>query len=390
MMNVKISEIFGPVNASDSEMDLVAYSTDASRIQGVAKMVVHPTKCDQVQKFMQYARRSGMNIVPRGAGTGVVGGAVPQGSVVLDMSKMNRVLEIGEDYVVVEAGAVFSDVNDVLKERGLHIPMDSEVNMSSTIGGMLATNAVGWRIMEHGRIGDWVEEVDVVDGTGHYAKFKAEEAGDFCGTEGIAGVIVRAKLRVLHIVSGRSLSVLSFNTITAMMERVNELKKDGNVKMIVYLDDSCSELVGLGSSIHLFVERVLLEGETDDGVDSAEAFAMLDSLDGKLKSAKRVLREDTMVPSSELPKFLNWLRKYNIPSYGNVDVGLVHPYFAEHSDYEIGELYKTVKSVNGSVGWEHGLGLLKRGHASPDRARKLEILKRHYDPSDLMNRGKVL
>ncbi|MFH0752783.1 MAG: FAD-binding oxidoreductase [archaeon] len=389
-MNPKIAEIFGPVNAADSDRDLLAYSTDASRISGEAKMVLHPTRMEQIQKFVQYARRSGMNIVPRGAGTGIVGGAVPQGSIVLDMSKMSRILELREDYVVVEAGVIFSDVNDILKDRDLHIPVDSEINRGRTVGGMLATNAVGLRIMEHGRIEDWVEEVEIVDGTGHHVKLKRDEAKNFCGTEGIAGVIVRAKLRVLPVDKERSLSILSFNTITAMMEKVDELKQDSNVKMILYLDDTCSELLDLGSSIHLFVEYASGEGEITNGSEIAEAIGMVESLDGKLKASRRIIREDPRVPSSELPKFLNWLRKYNIPNYGNVDVGLIHPYFLEGSSYEISELYKVVKSIHGSVGWEHGLGLLKRDHASPERKRKLEILKKHYDPSGIMNKGKVL
>lgn len=389
-MNVKIKEIFGPLNASESENDRLAYSTDASRMPGEALMVVHPVSKEQVYKFVQYARRGRMDIVPRGAGTGIVGGAVPQGSVVMDMSKMNRVLEVGDGYVKLEAGAIFSEVNELLAERGVHIPLVSEVNSKRTIGGMIATNAVGLRVLEHGRMEDWVEEVEMVDGTGRMAKLLRDEAKSVCGTEGTVGVIVGAKIRTLPLLAGRSLSVLEFNTITAMLEKIEELKSNGHVKMMIYLDEICSGVAGLEPNIHLFVEYDNDEGSIKNDSEVESAISIVDSLDGLMKANKKIVREDPKVPLNELGKFLNWLRKYNIPAYANVDVGLVHPYFPENAGYEISELYKVVKSVNGSVGWEHGLGLLKKGHADPDRRRRAEVLKQHYDPTNLMNRGKMI
>lgn len=390
-MNPKIAEIFGPVNVSESELDLLAYSTDASRIKGSAKLVVNPAGKDQVHKFVQYAKRSGMHLVPRGAGTGIVGGAVPQGDVVVDMSKMNKVLAVGEDYVVVEAGVIFSNLNRALEKRGRCIPFGSEVNDYGTVGGMIATNAVGLRVMEHGRMEDWVEEVEVIDGTGRCARVSKEEAKHFCGSEGTLGIILSAKLRTLPVPGGRSLSVLSFNTITSMMGAVEQLKQNEHVKMIFYLDDACSSLLGLESSTHLFVEYDNAEeGQMNDASEMESAISLLNSLDGKLKESKKVIREDPRIPHSELAKFLNWLRKYNIPAFGNIDIGLIHPYFSDNSGYELAELYKVVKSVHGSVGWEHGLGLLKKEHASPERKRKAEVLKQHYDPSNFMNRGKLL
>lgn len=389
-MNPKVAEIFGQAGASDSEIDLLAYSTDASRVKGSAKLVVNPSSKEQVQKFVQYAKRSGMHIVPRGAGTGIVGGSVPQDDVVLDMSKMNKLLSLGEEYIVVEAGAVFADVNRFLSRKDRFVPLDSEINNHRTVGGMIATNAIGLRVMEHGRMEDWVEEVEVVDGTGHCARLTKEEARHFCGSEGTLGIILSAKLKTLPLPQVRSLSILEFNTITSMMESVEQLKQNEHVKMVMYLDDACSSLVGLESGMHLFVEYDNEEGQLNNASEVESAISLINSLDGKLKERKRLVREDPRIPHSELAKFLNWLRKYNIPSYGNIDIGLIHPYFADNSSYELAELYKIVKSVHGSVGWEHGLGLLKKEHASPERKRKAEVLKQNYDPQNFMNRGKLL
>ncbi len=389
-MNVKVSEIFGPVNASESETDMIVYSTDASRVPGEAKMVVHPVSSDQVQKFIQYARRGKMDIVPRGAGTGIAGGAVPKGSVVMDMSKMNRVLELGENFVKVEAGVILSELNRALKAKGVYVPIVPEANANRTIGGMVATNAAGLRIMEHGRMEDWADELAVVDGTGHYSKLAGEEARSFCGTEGIAGVVVSAKLRTLPVEAQKSMTILSFNTLTTMMEQVEELQKNEHVKMILYVDDLCSSFLELEPKMHLFIEYDNDEGNLKNAFEVDSAIGMIESLDGILHLNKRVVREDPMVPRQELAKFLNWLRKYNIPSYGHIDVGVIHPYFAENSDYERSELYKVVRSVQGSVGWEHGIGLLKKDFLSPERRKRLEVLKRNYDPDNLMNMGKVL
>ncbi len=168
------------------------------------------------------------------------------------------------------------------------------------------------------------------------------------------------------------------------------MRSNEHVKMMMYIDDMCSGMLGFEPVVHMFVEYDNDEGSITNDVEVASAISLIDSLDGLLKVNKKILREDSKVPVNEIGKFLNWLRKYNIPAYANIDVGLVHPYFAENASYEISELYKVVKSINGSVGWEHGLGLLKKEHASPDRKRRAEVLKQHYDPSNMMNRGKVL
>ena len=139
-----------------------SYRSDASRLKGEVLGVVHPKSVEEARDVVLKNSR----VVIRGAGTGLAGGCVAQGDVVLDLSKMVRISKFDKERrtVEVEAGVVLDDLQDFVKDKGLEFSVKPSSHEVATIGGMIATDAVGSRAVKYGKTSRWVKWVDVVDG----------------------------------------------------------------------------------------------------------------------------------------------------------------------------------------------------------------------------------
>ena len=125
--------VVGKENVSEEEVDRLAYSTDASQFKGNTKLVVWPRSAAEVHKIILFAKRNKTRLVIRGAGSGLVGGCVPESEVVVDLSRLNRILKINEyeRSFIVESGVVLNDLNSSLKKLKLffHYNLDSTLFM---------------------------------------------------------------------------------------------------------------------------------------------------------------------------------------------------------------------------------------------------------------------
>lgn len=373
----------GSENVSQKEVDRIAYSSDASRIRGKADTIVWPKTLEDIRHIIAYAKRHKLNIVPRGAGTGLVGGAVPQNSVVVDLCKMNKFVIQGET-AIVEPGVVLDDLNSA---SSLVLPVEPGSHAVCTIGGMIATNAAGMRAFKYGKMLDWVEELQVIDGTGKLLKIKGDKIKNFCGLEGITGIIVRAKIKLTKLPRQRSISVLNFETITPLVERFNELKKD-NVLALEYVDKFCSNLIGLGDANHLIVEYEGDEGSIK-GEEAKEIWKMRSNLYPAVASKGYDIVEDPQVPLESIDKFLYWLQKNDIPTYGHIGIGIMHPHFKKGSQL-VEEMFMVVEKLKGGVSGEHGIGLLKKPYLKGEEVENIKKIKEVYDPNNILNGGKVI
>jgi len=173
---------------------LKVYESDASRIKGNALRVVHPKNTEEVCDFIL----DNDNIVIRGGGTGMSGGSVPLDEVVLDLSKLTIISNFDEKQktVEVEAGVILDDLQYYLKGSGLNFPVNPSSHSVATIGGMIATNAVGSQGFMYGKTSMWVKWVEVVNYKGEVEKKGITELSDYVGMEGITGVIIRACLKI--------------------------------------------------------------------------------------------------------------------------------------------------------------------------------------------------
>lgn len=373
----------GSENVSQKEADKVCYSSDASMVRGKVNTIVWPKTIEDIRQTISYVKRHKLNLVARGAGTGLAGGAVPQDSVVMDLCRMDK-FEIKDDIAIVQPGVVLDDLNSA---SDFTLPVEPGSHAVATIGGMIATNAAGMRAFKYGKMIDWVEELQVLDGSGKLLKVKGDKIKNFCGLEGCTGIVVQAKLKLTKLPSLRTISVLKFDTITDMIDRLKELKQQ-NVLALEYVDKFSSNLIEFGDAFHLIVEYDGDEGHIKGG-DMADVWKARDSLYPSVASKGFIRVEDPLIPPDAIGKFLYWTHKNNIPTFGHIGIGIVHPHFKKDSKL-IEDMFITVKKLHGDVSGEHGIGLLKKPYLDEKQVEEIKNLKEVYDPNNILNRGKLI
>ena len=206
----KLSELL-PGKTSTSPEDILCYGFDASGLEALPSAVVWPQDVDDVIKVIKYANTKGIPVIPRGAGTGMTGGAVPsQGAIILSMEKMNRIIEIDEKNlnVLVEPGVINGKLQRELQRHRLFYPPDPASMNFCTIGGNVAENAGGARAVKYGVTKDYVLGLEAVLPDGRLINTGVKTAkgvvgydltGLLVGSEGTLAVITKIRLKVLPL-----------------------------------------------------------------------------------------------------------------------------------------------------------------------------------------------
>jgi FAD/FMN-containing dehydrogenase len=312
-----------------------------------------------------------MGMVIRGGGTGLRGGCIPNDAVVLDMSRMNKVLEVSRDYVRVEPGVVLSDLNYFLKKSGKHFPVVPISQDACTIGGMIATNAVGKREVKYGKTGNWIMEVEIIDGEGRYRK---AELGDVVGKEGTSGVIISAKLRIIDLTKKRGFSIKRFDDINEIIFRMNEIKE---ASAVWFISRKAAELSGLEDGNYLIIE-------TENGNEEEDKLEIIEHVYSSLVSRNHNAVEDFKFSQQNLARALAWFEERNIPVIGPVMSGVIHPFVQDKK--AVKELYDVVEQLGGDVIGVYGVGMLKKSYLKSESAVDMRQLKMKYGSDDIINR----
>jgi len=364
----------GEEYVSEEDASKMIYSSDASQIEGKTVLVVRPGDAKEVHQIILFVKRNHANIVIRGGGTGLVGGAVPENSVVLDLSRMNKILVHGIDFVIVEPGVILGDLNDILGDK--MFPVIPASYKSCTIGGMIATNAVGTRAVKYGKTGNWVREVEIIDGDGRSRKANLD---DVIGKEGVTGVIVSAKLRIINKPKKRKVEMFKLDYLQEIMFKLREFE---DVSAVEFINKKAAIISGLEEKYYLIVEK---EDEEEGG---SEYWKIREDLYPKLASSGYPIIEDPKIDLANMEKFLKWLDENDIPSFGHISMGIIHPCFENENKLE--ELYDMVSDLGGAVSGEHGIGIKKKRFASKEFKENIKKLKIKYDRDSVFNRGKLI
>ncbi|GGI47891.1 glycolate oxidase [Agromyces flavus] len=404
--------------------ELAAVREDRSgwRSPHPALAVVHAASVEDVQAVMRIASSTGTPVVPRGAGTGLAGGAISSdGSIVLDLARMDRILEISEvdQLAVVEAGVLNGDLDRAARERGLWFAPDPASRAISSIGGNIATNAGGLLCAKYGVTRESVLGLAAVlaDGTllrtGHRT-VKGVTGYDLTalltGSEGTLAIIVEATVRLLPLVVGETHTVAAaFPDVEAAGVAVGGVAGARIRPALLELIDpvglarvtehlGAAALVGTPLADFAPGETFLLaQCDAGDAAADAEAIAHVfeaaggrvvrstDAATGErlldirramhpaLASRGNVLIEDVAVPRSRLPEMFRAIAdigaryEVEIPTLAHAGDGNLHPNFVFEGDEvperiwaAADELFRTGVRLGGTLTGEHGVGLLKR------------------------------
>lgn len=261
----RLEEIFGADRVLTNNTDMITYSYDASFETQLnprkPEVAVIALATEEVSNCVKLANEYKIPIYPRGAATGQTGGAVStKGGIMIDLSKMNQILEIDHRnmQVIIEPGVVQNDLNEALKPYGLRFPPDPGSANMCTIGGMVSNNSSGLRAVKYGVTRHYVLGMEVVLPTGEIivtggAKSKAlksvsgyDLAHLMIGSEGTLGIVTRLRLKLLPLPVTRGIVLCSFKQLEDAGAAVNAVFSSGlQPSAIEIMDFNCTKAVNM-------------------------------------------------------------------------------------------------------------------------------------------------
>ncbi len=415
-----LKKILGKEGVKEDRAHQLAYSYDATREHYEPDVVVFPKNEEEVSKVLKYCNQNRISVVPRGAGSGFTGGALPvKGGVVLAMEKyMNKILEIDlkNMVAVVQPGVLNKELQREVEKQGLFYPPDPASQEYSTIGGNVAENAGGMRAAKYGITKDYVMALRAVLPNGEIIRAGKKTIKDVAGynlpgilvgSEGTLAVITEITLKLISkpkltktimgifptvnqamnavyksLAGGANPVAMEFLdnlTIRAVEEKFHKgLPTEAGAILISDIDGNVEEEIDYQISL---LKRYFNEnGATGFKVakDEKEAadiwFARRNASQSITIYGSKKINEDVTVPRSELPRYLEEVdrisKKYGvkIPCFGHTGDGNVHtnvmvdgndPKQVKTGYKAIEEIFKVTLELGGTLSGEHGIGLSK-------------------------------
>ncbi|MBK9531145.1 MAG: FAD-binding protein [Chitinophagaceae bacterium] len=423
-------ELFKKIAGDDfvlaDEESLHHYAHDETEnLHFLPGIVIKPRTAVEISKIMVICNQHKIPVTPRGAGTGLSGGALPHlGGVLLSMERMNSILEIDErnGQVITEPGVITEVLQDAVKEKGLFYPPDPSSRGSCFIGGNIAENSGGPKAVKYGVVKDYVLNLEIVLPTGEIMWTGANVLKNatgynltqlIVGSEGTLAIVTKIVLKLLPFPKHDLLMLVPFNSLEKAGEAVSaifragftpsalELVEINALKIVSRFVDSTVVPVTDEMEAHLIIEvdgnhqetlmsemeaiaELLLQYDCGDAffADDAQQKAELWKLRRRVAEAVKIdgysIEEDTVVPRAQLPALIRGVKAlgmefdFEVVCYGHAGDGNLHirikkpgsMYSLDNPDVipALSALFVLVKSLGGTISGEHGIGLVQKAY----------------------------
>ncbi len=448
----ELTKIVGRESVLSDMKDLIAYSYDATPRQEMPEVIVFPHNTAEVSAVMKAAHREKIPVVPRGAGTNLSGGTIPiKGGIILETSRMNRILEIdtANRRVVVEPGVVNLDLQNALAPLGFFYPPDPASQKTSTLGGNIGENAGGPLCLRYGVTSKYVCGMEVVLATGEvvdigsYADDPAgyDLRGLFIGSEGILGMATKLILHIIPKPEASRMMLAVFDTLEDAGQAVSDIISVGIIPealelldktMCWVIEQSVSAGYPTDAAGLLLIIVAGLAGTLDKQIKdiseicqrnkvrelriaqtNEERDALWKGRQGAFGAVARICPpysvNDGTVPRDKLTQALHQVgeiaEKYHltIATVAHAGDGNLHPLVlfdakkpgerdaAKKAGEEILDI---CSALGGTITGEHGIGLEKLDAMprmfDPADMAAMRKVKMTFDPDDVFNPGKML
>ncbi len=422
-----------------------------------ASAVVFPESTSDVVQIVQWARQQKIGLVPSGGRTGLSGAACAlNNEVIVSFEKMNQVLGFNEteSSVDIQPGVITEDLQNYAKSKNLFYPIDFAARGSSQMGGNIATNAGGIKVVRYGLTRDWIIGLEVVTGAGevlHLNNGLVKNATGldlrhlFIGSEGILGFITKATIKLAPQPPQVKVLVLAIDQLSSVMKVFSEFKTKCQLQAYemfsekalqhvlttsalarpfatvsdyyVVCEVECADKNSEEKILSVF-ENVLENGWVLDGVISqsevqAKTFWRYREDISESLSVHSPYKNDVAVSISKVPDFMKDLDAVLTAEYptwevvwfghigdGNLHINILKPQGMSKEAFvkecrRVDELvFKAVQKQMGSISAEHGVGLTKKSFLTYSRSQsEIELMKgikKVFDPDLIMNPGKVI
>jgi glycolate oxidase len=420
----QIKSIVGAEYVFTDEESFEKYGRDETeKLHYSPAVVVKPRTPQEIAALMQLANKHLIPVTPRGAGTGLTGGALPHlGGLVIAMERFNSILDIDERnlQVTTEPGVITEVLQNAVKEKGLFYPPDPASKGSCFIGGNISENSGGPKAVKYGVVKDYVLNLEIVLPTGEIIWTGSNVLKNatgynltqlIVGSEGTLGIVTKIVLRLIPHPKFDLLMLAPFDNLEKASEAVSAIFRAGitpsamelmeieSIKLASKLCESTAITITDNLAAHLIIEvdgndkDVLMKdmeaiadvlanfevGElyfADDAQQKTELWKIRRKANEASVAAGYTIEEDTVVPRAELPKLIKGVKAlaaengFKVVSYGhagdgNLHVRINHPLYKKSYENEVIQdilfkIFELVKSLGGTISGEHGIGLIQK------------------------------
>lgn len=449
-----ISQLPPELNVLTDPASLVRYGTDASGLQvGMPLLVARPATVAQVSALVSLCAQENINITIAGGGSGLAGGGAPdEGDVVISLERLNQIEDIDEagGTALVQAGVVLETLCAAVEEKGWYFPLDLGARGSCQIGGNVATNAGGNRVLRYGTTRQLVLGLEVVlpDGTIMTMldrTLKNNTGLDlkqlFIGTEGTLGIITRVVVRLFPRPQTRRSALVglsSFGQIAPLLKAARsalpELSSfevmwadyvtqaasatgravpfEGAWPLTVLLETEGADTPMFHAGFDAFLETVLEDGVVQDVIvpqsleQAADIWAIRDGIGELFRSLRPFVAFDIGIALKDMGAFIEqamlelnarWPQATNL-LFGHLGDGNLHLTTGHLQQADIVPVEEAVYALtcrfNGSISAEHGIGRLKKPflHYSRDDTQQqvMRRIREALNPQGLVNAARIL
>jgi len=421
-------EAFRKISGNDfvfvDEESLMNYSHDETEtLSFLPEVVIKPRTAQEISAIMKICNEHRIPVTPRGAGTGLSGGALPHlGGVLLSTERMNTLTQIDERnlQVTTEPGVITEVLQEAVKAKGLFYPPDPSSRGSCFIGGNIAENSGGPKAVKYGVVRDYVLNLEVVLPTGEIiwtgANVLKNSTGYnltqlIVGSEGTLGIVTKIVLKLIPLPKYDLLMLVPFASLEKASEAVSAIFRAGftpsalelveidALQIVSRMVDSYAVPVSDDIAAHLIIEvdgnnmDVLMSemeqiaelmtqfegGEVffaDDAQQKAELWKLRRRTAEAVKIAGYTIEEDTVVPRAELPALVRGVKElgkqqgFHAVCYGHAGDGNLHirikkegtpdSYGDAAMTKSLRDLFELTRSLGGTISGEHGIGLIQK------------------------------
>lgn len=447
----ELKSILGSDHCRIAPEDLLSYSYDGSHHRARPEAVVFPQNNSQVVQISRFANHHRLPLIPRGAGTGLTGGAIPiRGGLVMVMEQMDRIIKIDSENMlaVVEPGLINGQLQEVCRAQNLFFPPDPASAGFSTIGGNVAVNAGGIKAVKYGVTKDYVMGLEAVLAGGTIIHCGSRCLKDvvgydltslFVGSEGTLGTITQVTLRLLPLPETEGTISALFQDMVSAAALAASIRRSGTIPAVIeFMDHRClqaldragrSNFAARGQAMLLMevdgnATQVAEEMQTlsslcknhgaievrhaEDAEEREDLWRSRRSLHGSLSTLrKNWLEEDISVPISQVAAMLEDLDTIgkeldlDICCFGHLGDGNIHiSYQGVSSDLSDekqnlcrSSIYRALVKRGGRIAAEHGIGIDKANRVNcnldPPTLGFMSDLKKYLDPNNILNPGKL-
>lgn len=447
-----LSRIVGHQHLTTRHEDLEAYASDATKLVFMPDAVAFPGSGEDISRILLLANKSRFPVIPRGAGSGKSGGALPvKGGLVLAMERLNRILTIDEQNLTakVEPGVITSHLQEEVEKLGLFYPPDPASIHISTIGGNVAECAGGLRAVKYGVTRDYVLGLTVVLPTGEIIKTGVKTAKGvvgydltrlIVGSEGTLVVLTSVTVRLIPKPPTQKTMMAFFRSVPVAVQTVSDIirkkvvptamefmdrlsidcvradmgipiPRDAHALLLIEVDgDEMLTDLDAGKVEEICTRAGAIHFQSASGEEEAEKLwevrRNVSQSIFKLRPDK--VSEDIVVPRSRMAELVSMLdqlgKKYHlpIPAFGHAGDGNIHvnimfdkniPAEADVVDDIVRELFSKVIELGGTLSGEHGVGLTKAPYLEMELSQPaiqlMARLKKAFDPNGILNPGKI-